>query len=67
VYRRQLDLETLVRTRGALFPISTLESRLKCPRRVVLLFDSRGAANSQSRLSARLLLARGRLSFLAQK
>jgi hypothetical protein len=39
----RLDLDTLVWTRGAAFPVSMLEGRLKCPRcgsgRVVLLFD----------------------------
>jgi hypothetical protein len=39
----RLDLETLIWTRGAAFPVSMLESRLKRPRcgsrRVVLLFD----------------------------
>ena len=39
----RLDLDTLIWTRGATFPISKLEGRLKCPRcgsrRVVLLFD----------------------------
>lgn len=43
VYREELDLATLVWTRGAAFPIARLESRLKCPRcgsrRVALLFD----------------------------
>jgi hypothetical protein len=38
-----LDLESLIWTRGAAFPISMLEGRLKCPacgsRKVVLLFD----------------------------
>jgi hypothetical protein len=42
-YRRELDLETLIWTRGAAFPISLLSERLKCPRcgsrRVALLFD----------------------------
>jgi hypothetical protein len=42
-YRRQLDLQTLVWTRGRNFPVSRLESRLMCPRcgsrRVMLLFD----------------------------
>jgi hypothetical protein len=42
VYRYELDLHTLIWTRGATFPISMLESRLKCPccgsRRVVLIF-----------------------------
>src|SRR6202166_1451132 len=31
VYRKQLDLETLVSTRGPNFPLSRLESRLMCP------------------------------------
>ena len=30
-YRKELDMETLVWTRGA-FPLSRLESRLRCPR-----------------------------------
>jgi len=30
VYRKQLDLGTLVRTRGPNFPLSRLESRLMC-------------------------------------
>jgi hypothetical protein len=42
VYRKQLDLETLVCTRGPNFPISRLESRL-CPacgnRRVTVVFE----------------------------
>src|SRR5229473_1872430 len=42
VYRAELDMETLVWTRGRGFPISRLESRLRCPmcgsREVVLLF-----------------------------
>lgn len=41
--RAELDLHTLVWTRGADFPIGSLESRLKCPlcgsRRVVVIFD----------------------------
>lgn len=41
--RIRLDLETLIWTRGRAFPVSMLESRLKCPRcgsrRIVLLFD----------------------------
>jgi hypothetical protein len=32
VYIRDLDLETLIWTRGREFPLSWLESRLKCPR-----------------------------------
>jgi hypothetical protein len=42
-YRKQLDLETLVCTRGPNFPISRLESRLMCPacgnRRVTVVFE----------------------------
>jgi hypothetical protein len=41
--RSHLDMETLVWTRGAAFPLSRLESRLKCPRcgsrNVALIFD----------------------------
>ena len=41
--RIELDLDTLIWTRGAVFPVSMLEGRLKCPRcgshRVVVLFD----------------------------
>jgi hypothetical protein len=41
--RIELDLATLIWTRGAVFPVSMLEGRLKCPRcgsrRVVVLFD----------------------------
>jgi hypothetical protein len=43
VYRGQLDLETLVATRGPNFPVSRLESRLMCPacgnRRVTVVFE----------------------------
>jgi hypothetical protein len=43
VSRAELDLETLVWTRGATFPLSGLESRLKCPRcgsrRIVVMFE----------------------------
>jgi hypothetical protein len=42
VYRADLDTETLVWTRGKGFPLSRLESRLRCPmcgsRDVVLMF-----------------------------
>jgi hypothetical protein len=42
VNRFELDLDTLIWTRGAAFPISMLADRLKCPRcgsrRVALLF-----------------------------
>ena len=30
-YRKELDMETLVWTRGKAFPISMLSSRMKCP------------------------------------
>jgi hypothetical protein len=43
VYRKQLELETLVCTRGPNFPLSRLESRLMCPacgnRRVTVVFE----------------------------
>jgi len=42
-YRKELDIETLVWTRGSAFPLSRLESRLRCPRcgsrNVVVLFQ----------------------------
>jgi hypothetical protein len=42
-YRKDLDMETLVWTRGRTFPLSRLESRLRCPRcgsrSVVVLFQ----------------------------
>jgi hypothetical protein len=31
-YRKELDMETLVWTRGRAFPLSRLESCLRCPR-----------------------------------
>ncbi len=47
-YRRELDLETLVCTRGRAFPLSRLESRLRCPRcgnrRMVVMFEPPGRA-----------------------
>jgi hypothetical protein len=43
LYRRELDVETLVCTRGRAFPLSHLESRLRCPRcgnwRMVVIFE----------------------------
>ena len=43
VYRKQLDLETLVCTRGSNFPLSRLEQRLMCPacgsRTVTVVFE----------------------------
>ena len=42
-YRRELDMETLVYTRGRAFPLSRLESRLRCPRcgsrNIVVMFQ----------------------------
>jgi hypothetical protein len=53
----ELDLETLVWTRGADFPIARLESRMKCPRcgsrRVVLLFDIPSQPNTQKMVASR--------------
>ena len=52
VYRKQLDLETLVATRGANFPISRLESRLMCHacgnHRVTVVFEFRSRIRSGS-------------------
>lgn len=43
INRKELDMETLVWTRGKAFPLSRLESRLRCPRcgsrRVVVLYE----------------------------
>jgi hypothetical protein len=51
VYRKQLDLDTLVCTRGPSFPLSRLESRLMCPargsHRVTIVFEP--PTNSQLR------------------
>jgi DNA-directed RNA polymerase subunit RPC12/RpoP len=42
IYQYDLDLKTLIWTRGAAYPLSNLASRLKCPscgsRRVALVF-----------------------------
>ena len=44
-YRKELDLETLVCTRGPAFPLSSLERRLRCPRcgnrRMVVMLSRR--------------------------
>jgi hypothetical protein len=44
IYRSQLDLDTLVCTRGPNFPLSRLESRLMCPacgsRTITVVFES---------------------------
>jgi hypothetical protein len=43
INRKELDMETLVWTRGRAFPLSRLESRLRCPRcgsrNVVVLYQ----------------------------
>jgi hypothetical protein len=43
IYPKELDMETLVWTRGRAFPLSRLESRLRCPRcgsrQIVVLFE----------------------------
>ena len=43
LYRKQLDLDTLVCTRGPNFPLSRLESRLMCPacgsRSITVVFE----------------------------
>src|SRR5277367_6686716 len=50
VYRKQLDLETLVCTRGPNFPLGRLEGRLMCPacgnRRVTVVFEPPSNARS---------------------
>jgi hypothetical protein len=47
-YRRELDVETLVWTRGRAFPLSRLETRLRCPkcgaRNIVVLFQPPNSA-----------------------
>jgi hypothetical protein len=43
IFQWELDIETLVSTRGRDFPLSRLESRLRCPRcgsrRVVVMYE----------------------------
>lgn len=43
VYRGELDVETLLCTRGRAFPLALLASRLKCPRcgsvHIAVVFD----------------------------
>ncbi|MDV6228787.1 hypothetical protein R2G56_21070 [Nitratireductor aquimarinus] len=43
IYTKELDMETLICTHGAAFPISMLASRLKCPRcdsrRVIIIYS----------------------------
>jgi len=49
-YTRELDVETLVWTRGPNFPLSSLDGRLMCPRcrsrRVVVMFQPPRVSNS---------------------
>ena len=56
VYRYDLDMETLVWTRGPNFPISRLESRLMCPkcgsRRVVVILRCRPSLTHCERASS---------------
>jgi hypothetical protein len=55
VYRKQLDLDTLVCTRGPNFPLSRLESRLMCPscgsHSVTVVFEPRRTLRSHSVLA----------------
>ena len=50
--RKELDMETLVWTRGRGFPLSRLESRLRCPRcgsrNVVVLYQPPSSAAVRS-------------------
>jgi hypothetical protein len=52
----ELDLATLVWTRGRAFPLSSLEARLRCPRcgsrRVVVLFQPPPASRALSAQNA---------------
>jgi hypothetical protein len=49
-YRLDLDLQTLVATRGRDFPLVNLADRLRCPRcgcrRVAVMFSSPGTSHS---------------------
>ena len=51
-FRRELDLETLVCTRGRAFPIGRLAERLRCPRcgcrRVAVVFGPPGRSRRAS-------------------
>ena len=52
VYRKQLDLETLVATRGPNFPLGRLETCLMCPacgnRQVTVVFEPPSNAQAAS-------------------
>ena len=58
-YTRELDLETLVWTRGPNFPLSSLDGRLMCPRcrsrRVVVLFQRFSRRQYRTRLGVSCL------------
>lgn len=53
INRKELDMETLVWTRGRGFPLSRLESRLRCPRcgsrNVVVLYEPPANAAARGR------------------
>jgi hypothetical protein len=55
MYRGELNMETLVWTRGRAFPLSRLETRLRCPmcgsRDVILMFSV--PTNAQAAKAAR--------------
>jgi hypothetical protein len=57
VYRAELNMETLVWTRGRAFPLSELASRLRCPmcgsRQVTLAFVPPTERNQRAAGSAR--------------
>jgi hypothetical protein len=52
MWRRELDLETLVCTRGRAFPLADLATRLKCPtcgsRRMRVYFEPPSVTGRQS-------------------
>jgi hypothetical protein len=53
----ELDMETLLWTRGQGFPLEDLDTRLKCPncwsRRIRVFFDQRAGVNRQKRVTPR--------------
>jgi hypothetical protein len=66
-YGAELDLETLVWTRGRAFPVSSLASRLRCPhcgsREVRLMFSlptNANVASGRARLAAKQMTKRSR-------
>ncbi len=67
VYRAELDLETLVWTRGRAFPLSALASRLRCPhcgsRQVTLIYSlptNANVASGRAGLSTRQMIRKSR-------